>query len=468
MIGAGRSIMRHWKLIGGTCIALAVAVGGLSVTASAGTAVNTAEAVRGQLECELELNGKVESLDERTYYAKIPGRIGKVAVREGDLVKKGDLLMAYDEEDLTKAKSLTELDAAADLGRYDDTAQTGERMAGLYGEAKRSIDELDRQISNTEAVIIASRKILSDRQSEFASRAAQLQADLACCTAGEDDDPEDVQEARERIEKEIAKNQYDQKYDPEIVRRQEELQYLEYLMTNYRAERSVMESQKASTQLNLATQGAKDRNEAIKAADALESESMMRDYEEALDGVRAEYDGVITKLSVSEGSSVASGQELVQVQSLSDTAIVCYVNKYDIVSIEEGQTGYVHIRNKDYICHVSRIEKKTSEDGGTPGIRVECRIDDPDDQIILGIEARTKIMTAMVVSALIIPTDALCSDDAGDYVFVVEDGRACRRDVVTGERNDDNARILEGLNDGDIVAWDEASELKDGQSIKVK
>lgn len=35
MIGAGRSIMRHWKLIGGTCIALAVAVGGLSVTASA-------------------------------------------------------------------------------------------------------------------------------------------------------------------------------------------------------------------------------------------------------------------------------------------------------------------------------------------------------------------------------------------------------------------------------------------------
>ena len=37
--------MRHWKLIAGTCIALAVAVGGLSVTASAGTAVNTAEAV---------------------------------------------------------------------------------------------------------------------------------------------------------------------------------------------------------------------------------------------------------------------------------------------------------------------------------------------------------------------------------------------------------------------------------------
>ena len=460
--------MRHWKLIAGTCIALAVAVGGLSVTASAGTAVNTAEAVRGQLDCELELNGKVESLDKRTYFAKIPGRIGRVEVREGDLVKKGDLLIAYDETELSRAKSLTELDAAAQLGRYDDSTQTGDRMAGLYGEAKRSIEELDRQIDNTEAVIIASRKILSDRQGELASRAAQLQADLACCTVGEDDDPEDVQEARERIEKEIAKNQYDQKYDPEIVRRQEELQYLEYLMTNYRAERSVMESQKASTQMNLATQGAKDRNEAIKAADDLENESRMRDYEAAFDGVRAESDGVITKLSVSEGSSVTAGQELIQVQSLSDTAIVCYVNKYDIVSIEEGQTGYAHIRNRDYTCHVSRIEKKTSDDGGTPGIRVECRIDDPDDQIILGIEAKTKIMTAMVVSALIIPTDALCSDDAGDYVFVVDDGKASRRDVVTGERNDDNTRILEGLKDGEIVVWDEASELTEGQSVKVR
>ena len=77
-------------------------------------------------------------------------------------------------------------------------------------------------------------------------------------------------------------------------------------------------------------------------------------------------------------------------------------------------------------------------------------------------------MTAMVVSALIIPTDALCSDDAGDYVFVVDDGKASRRDVVTGERNDDNTRILEGLKDGEIVVWDEASELTEGQSVKVR
>ena len=69
--------MKHKKLVIGTCIAVAAAVGGVSVTASAGTAIKTATAQTGQLDCELELNGKVESLSEKSYFAKIGGRIGK-------------------------------------------------------------------------------------------------------------------------------------------------------------------------------------------------------------------------------------------------------------------------------------------------------------------------------------------------------------------------------------------------------
>lgn len=463
--------MKHRKLILGTCIAVALAVGGVSVTASAQVAVETAEAKRGQLDCELELNGKVESLTDRTYFARISGRIGEVRVREGDPVKKGDLLISYDEAELTKAQALTELDAAAALGRYDDSTQTGEKMQALYGEAKSSIAELDRQINDTEAVIIANKKMLTERQGEFAARAAQLQADLACCTVGEDDDPEEVQEKRDCIQREIAKNQYDQQYDPEIVERQENIQYLEYLMTNFREKRSVMESQKASSQMNLETEGDKDMNEAVKAADDIENESMLQDYETASKGIRAEFDGVVTKLSVSEGSEVTTGQELIQVQSLTDTAVVCYVNKYDIINIEEGQTATAHIKNKDYACHVSRIERKTSVDGATPGIRVECKLDginETDDSIILGIESKINVMTAKVASALMIPSDAIYGDDDGDYVFILKDGNVKRREVVTGARNDNSAEIIEGIEEGETVAWDESSELTDGQSVKVK
>lgn len=462
------NLLKHKKLMIGTGIAVIAAVGGVTVTASAGTAIKTATAYTGQLNCELELNGKVESLQKKTYYAQIAGKIGSVNVKEGDLIKKGDLLISYDAEDLTLAQTLTELDVAADQGGYDGSKQSGGRVAGLYGQAKNSIAELDQQITTTEAVIVMTRQALNDRQSELNLRGAQLEADLACCVVGKDDDPEEVQKSRERIQKELSKNTYDRTNDPEIIKKQEELKYLEYLMASYKEKKSVMESQKAATQLNLQTKGEKEQIEAVKAADDLVNESKLADYREAQSGIRADFDGVVTKLSVSEGASVTAGKELVEIQSVDEAAVACYVNKYDIINIEEGQSASAHIKNKDYTCHVSRIEKKTSEDNTTPGIRVELKIDDPDNDIILGIESKAKVQTAMLAYALLIPTDAICSDDDGDYVFVVRENKAEKRIVEVGVRNDDMAQIQKGLSEGEVVGWDEASELADGQKVKVQ
>ena len=459
--------MRHKKLIIGTCIVLAASVGAVSVNVSAGTAIRSAEATTGQLACDIELNGKVESLTERSYYSNIAGRISDVNFREGDLVRAGDLLISYDTEELSLEQMLTELDIIADQGGLDDFNQSGGRAAGLYGEAKNTLPELEQQIQMTEAVIIQTQQALDDRKSELSARGAQLKADLACCVPDEDDDPYEVEKSRQRLEKEVAKNTYEQQYDPEIIKKQDELQFLNYLMTSYKEKKSVMESQKASTQLVLNTKGAKEKLEAVKQADDLVNENKLKDLDEAAAGIKAEFAGVVTKVSVTEGCNVSKGQELIEIRSLDDTAVVCYVNKYDIVSIEEGQSATAHIKDKDYECRVDRIEKMTSEDGGTQGIRVELKILEPDDSIILGIEAKAKVRTATLAYALIIPSDALSSDDEGDYVFVINDGKAEKRSVVAGVGNDDYVEICEGLTAGETVGWDDMEELTDGQKVKV-
>ena len=460
--------MKHKKIIVGTCVVLAAAVGLVSVNVSAGTAIETARASTGRLDCELELNGKVESLRDVTSYSRIDGRIGTVHVREGDLVKKGDLLISYDTKELTRKQTLTELDAEAEQGGYDGKKQYGGRVAGLYGEAKNSLPELEAQIQTTEAVILMTRQALNDRKSELSARGAQLQADLAGCVPDEDDDPDEVARARECIESQIAQNAHDQQYDPEIVKKQEELQFLDYLMATYKEKKSVMESQKAQTQLSLQTEGEKNRLEAEKAASDIESGACLEDLATASEGIRAEISGVVTHIYVTEGCRVSEGTELIRIESMDETAVVCYVNKYDIISIEEGQTASAHIKNKDYECTVSRIEKKTSDDGESPGVRVELKINEPDEQIILGIEAKAKVRTAMLAYALLVPVDAIYSDEEDDHVYVIEDNRAVRRKVVIGVRNDDMAEIREGLSAGETVGWDEMNELADGQKVKVK
>ena len=462
------NFIKHKKIIIGTCIGVAAAVGGLSVTASAGTAIRTAQVAKGQLDCELELNGNVESLTEKSYYSEVDGRIGSVNVKEGDFVRKGDMLVTFDTEDLEVARMLAELNAAATQGGYDGSKQSGGRVASLFGEAKNSIAELDQQIETTEAVIIMTNQALDNRKAELSNRGAQLQSELAGCFVEEGDDPDDVARSRANIEKEIAKNSHDQQYDPEIIKKQDELQFLNYLMATYKEKKSVMESQKAATQLNVQTQGDKDRLEAQKAADDLVSENKLKDLEAASEGIRAEFDGVVTKLNVTEGGSVAKGSELVKMESIDDIAVVCHVNKYDIINIEEGQKASAHIKNKDYDCVVSRIEKKTSDDGAAGGIKVELKVLSPDDSIILGIEAKTKVCTAMLAYTLTVPLDALYSDDESDYVFVVKGGKVERRNVVIGASNEESAEVIEGLAEGEIVGWDETSELTDGQKVKVQ
>ena len=51
---------------------------------------------------------------------------------------------------------------------------------------------------------------------------------------------------------------------------------------------------------------------------------------------------------------------------------------------------------------------------------------------------------------------------------MIDEDRAYKRDVVTGVSNDDMTEITEGLSAGEIVGWDETSELTDGQKVQVK
>ena len=64
------------------------------------------------------------------------------------------------------------------------------------------------------------------------------------------------------------------------------------------------------------------------------------------------------------------------------------------MNIEEGQPATVNIKNKDYEGMVSRIERMTKDSGTGTGIGVEITLLTPDDDIILGLEAKSKRFTA--------------------------------------------------------------------------
>ncbi len=65
-----------------------------------------------------------------------------------------------------------------------------------------------------------------------------------------------------------------------------------------------------------------------------------------------------------------------------------------------------------------------------------------------------------------VPAAAIVERDGADVAFVVEDERAVRRAVRTGERIGGNVEILEGLAAGDELVLDPDDALEDGARVQ--
>ena len=356
---------------------------------------------------------------------------------------------------------MAELKAQADLGSYNNSMQTGGRTAGLYSEAKTNLAVLDQQIADTQTAITNTQNRLTARKADLADFGAKLQISLIDWADKPDSDE------YENLQKLVQTNAYEQQYADDIVQMQEELNALNTQLASYKEYKAEMTSQKASTVMGLMTSGAKDQLAAVKESNELATSLELDDYAKAKEGIRAEFDGVVTQIDAVEGGSIAKGAKLLTLKSISDIVIKSSVNKYDIVNIEEGQPATVNIKNKDYEGKVSRIERMTKDSGTGTGIGIEITLDKPDSDIILGLEAKSRIHTSDLTDVTRIPLEALNEDEEGSYVFVARDGKAEKEFVECGIRSDDMVEVKSGIDEGCLVVWKDSVEITDGMGVKV-
>ncbi len=64
-----------------------------------------------------------------------------------------------------------------------------------------------------------------------------------------------------------------------------------------------------------------------------------------------------------------------------------------------------------------------------------------------------------------VPVTAVVRSGQESFVYVVEGGRARRREVVTGLEADDLVEILEGLEPGELVVIEGTAKVKPGDRL---
>ncbi len=442
---------------------VSVVVGSRVLGASAALPVETATVSRGDLSVDIEINGTIQSNSLKSYYSDVDCKIGKVNVKPGDMVKKGDILISYDEDDLAYRTEMAAYNAQSVEGSYNDRVQSSKRIAGLYSEAAGSLKTLDEQIMIYETAIRDLDHQITQKRASLADFGAKLQVSLIDWA----DRPDS--EEYENLQKMVQTNAYEQNYNSDLIDMQQTRDLYSQTLSELKQKQSEMKSQKTSTYTSLMTDGGKEQLEADKASNNLSIANDTERLTKAADGIRADFDGVVTKVYVTEGSTVSKCAQLVDIESNEDVRVKSSVNKYDLEYLEEGQEAVVKIRNRDYNGRIEKIDHMvTREANGSSGTGVVINIQDSDENVVLGLEAKATVRAVSLENVLVIPKIALYSDTEGEYVYAVKDGKAVKTPVEAGVSNSEDIVIEGGLDAGDVVIVNKVGkiEITDGMDVK--
>ena len=210
----------------------------------------------------------------------------------------------------------------------------------------------------------------------------------------------------------------------------------------------------------------KEKMEITNNLSELDQMSAQELVEAAKKGIKADFNGVITKVSIVEGATTALGAELFTLQNTDKINVNINVSKYDYDKLKEGQSADITLAGKTYEGEVTSISHvATQNEKGASLISADVRIKNPDDDIFLGVDAKVTIHAEEADDVVVLPSEVVNIGKDGSFCYVIENGVITRRDITTGISSDDYVEVTAGIKEGDEVIRDLGS-LEEGMQAE--
>ena len=189
--------------------------------------------------------------------------------------------------------------------------------------------------------------------------------------------------------------------------------------------------------------------------------------EEAKAGIVAEFNGVVTELEVHDGFVTDQSSKLMKVENSEEVRVTVSLSKYDLEKVALGQKAEVIVAGNTYEGTVSKINHMAEKnDSGSRLVTAQVHIDNPDENIYLGIEGRVTIYAEKAENVLVVPFSAINADQGGDFCYVIKEGIVEKRQVKIGLTSEDSMEVLEGLEEGEMVITDSSEGIEEGMKAE--
>ncbi|MDM7460182.1 MAG: efflux RND transporter periplasmic adaptor subunit [bacterium] len=476
--------MKTWYVIGiGFAIAVSLAAcgrgrGGAPASqaqASEAAAVSVAvEQIRlGSLTESASVTGELQSYNDTTVAAKLGGRIVEVRVREGDRVRRGDVIAVQDPTDLQLQLRQAESAVRA--------AESNLRQAEIAARTQPA--QTEAQIQAAKAALEAARARLralqagarpqERQQAEQAVAAARANFELAKANF------ERAQQLHQQGA--IPKQQLDSAktaYEAAQAQLRQAEQTLSLVREGPRrddseaAEQAVRQAEEAYRQATLGKaqdELAQQRVDAARAAlQQARAQVNLLKQQLADTAIRAPFDGIVADRFVEVGSMTAPGTpvaRLVTVDRLYFEATLPEVLLRDVKVGQQVETRVDAFPDRVFVGRVDAIYPAVADQARN--LRIRVSLANPADlPLKAGLFARGEIRLREYQNVPLTPKLALIEKGGATRVFVIESDVAKQRELKVVATN---AEVIyaTGVQPGETVVVRGQDLLSDGQPVRI-
>jgi membrane fusion protein (multidrug efflux system) len=183
--------------------------------------------------------------------------------------------------------------------------------------------------------------------------------------------------------------------------------------------------------------------------------------------VKAPFNGRIVRRYVDEGQNVSVGTALFSLADFNPLLARVHVpsKAFRAIKVEQQVELVVDSTQERLRGHIVLVSPTIDPKTGT--IKVTVEISEYPDDTRPGDFAKVQIVTDCHPASILVPRNAVVSEESDQVVFVVADNMADRRIVEVGFTDENHAEILSGVNPGERVVIKGQRSLEHGAPLKV-
>jgi membrane fusion protein (multidrug efflux system) len=234
----------------------------------------------------------------------------------------------------------------------------------------------------------------------------------------------------------------------------------------YRRELAVLKEQRVAQLLKQGVARQEEYDTALADLHVQDAEIALTEAQIAKTEIRAPFGGVVGLRYVSEGAYVTAATRVATLQRLERLKVDFSVPEKYATRVRVGDVVQLTVAGAAQRLQGSIYAIDPRIDAATRTVLVRALCPNRDTRLLPGAFANVSLVLGKVENAVLVPAIAIVPGLDSKTVFVVQEGKAQQRTVITGTRLDDRVQILSGLVPGEIVVTSGVLQLSPGQDVR--